>query len=89
MKCYIFFDHNFFMRGIFVLGGGASFIAYGLVTWGFTQAPIALVTALRETSIVFALLIGVFFLKERLNLIKVCSTFLTLLGAVLLRSVKD
>lgn len=76
-------------RGIFVLGGGASFIAYGLVTWGFTQAPIALVTALRETSIVFALLIGVFFLKERLNLIKVCSTFFTLLGVVLLRYVKD
>lgn len=69
----------------FLLGGGASFIAYALVIWAFTQAPIALVTALRETSIVFALLIGVFFLKERLSLIKVFSTFCTLLGAILLR----
>jgi drug/metabolite transporter (DMT)-like permease len=76
-------------RGVFLLGGGASFLAYGVVTWAFTQAPIALVTALRETSIVFALLMGIFFLKERLNLIKVCSTFLTLLGAVLLRYAKD
>ena len=70
---------------VLVIGGSASFIAYALVTWAFTQAPIALVTALRETSIIFALLIGVFFLKERLNLVKVLSTFSTLLGAVLLR----
>ena len=48
----------------------ASFGAYALVIWAFTQAPIALVTALRETSIVFALLIGVFFLKEKLDLAK-------------------
>jgi len=72
-------------RRVFLFGGSASFVAYALVTWAFTQAPIALVTALRETSIVFALLIGVFFLKERLDLAKVFSTMTTLLGAVLLR----
>ena len=48
-------------RKIFVIGGGTSFLAYGIVTWAFTQAPIALVTALRETSIIIALLMGVFF----------------------------
>ncbi|MGV6810975.1 MAG: EamA family transporter [Brevirhabdus sp.] len=68
-----------------ILGGGASFVAYAIVTWAFTQAPIALVTALRETSIIFALLIGVFFLKERLSLSKVFSTFVTVVGVVLLR----
>ena len=68
-----------------MVGGTASFIAYAVVTWAFTQAPIALVTALRETSIVFALLIGVVFLKERLDLAKVLSTAATLTGAVLLR----
>lgn len=73
----------------FLIGGGASFAAYALVTWCFTQAPIALVTALRETSIVFALLIGVFILKERLDLAKVASTMLTLLGAALLRLSKS
>lgn len=76
-------------RTVFVFGGGASFIAYGIVTWAFTHAPIALVTALRETSIVFALLMGIFFLKERLNLIKFIATFLTLLGAFLLRYGSD
>lgn len=72
-------------KKIMAIGGGASFAAYGLVVWAFTQAPIAVVTALRETSIVFALLIGVFFLKERLNLVKLVSAMLTMLGALLLR----
>jgi len=70
---------------LFLVSGGASFVAYAIVTWAFTQAPIALVTALRETSIVFALLIGVFFLKERIDVVKVFATFSTLLGALLLR----
>lgn len=73
---------------VFAVGGGASYVAYALVMWAFTQAPIALVTALRETSIVFALLIGVFFLKEKLDLAKVFSTMVTLLGAALLRFAK-
>lgn len=73
---------------LFWFGGGASFIAYAIVTWAFTQAPIALVTALRETSIVFALLIGVVILKERLDLAKVLSTMTVLIGAALLRLVR-
>ncbi len=73
----------------FVLGGSASFLAYALVIWSFTQAPIALVTALRETSIIFALFIGVIFLREKLDLAKVASTFVTLLGAALLRFSKS
>lgn len=73
------------LRRNLILGGGASFTAYLLVVWAFTRAPIALVTALRETSIVFALLIGVFVLRERLSLAKVLSTATTLAGAILLR----
>ena len=65
--------------------GGCSFGAYALVTWAFTQAPIALVTALRETSIIFALFLGVFFLKERLDLTKIAATLSTLLGLIILR----
>jgi len=72
-------------RTIAIVGGGASFLAYAIVTWAFTQAPIALVTALRETSIIFALVIGVVFLKEPLNLMKVASTMATLIGVAMLR----
>ena len=75
-------------RKVMLLGGGGSLVAYSLVTWAFTQAPIALVSALRETSIVFALLIGVMFLKERVNLAKLVSVTLALVGAVLLRVAK-
>lgn len=70
---------------VFVIGGSASFIAYALVTWAFTQAPIALVTALRETSIIFALVIGMVALKERPSLWKIGAICVTLSGAVLLR----
>lgn len=68
-----------------IVGGPASFIAYALVTWAFTQAPIAVVSALRETSVVFALILGSVALKEQLNWLKVASTFLTLSGVVVLR----
>ena len=66
-------------------GGFASYAAYVLVVWAFTQAPIPLVTALRETSIIFAVLIGVFVFRERLNLAKVLATMLSIGGAGLLR----
>ncbi|WP_456151370.1 EamA family transporter [Desulfocapsa sulfexigens] len=65
--------------------GGASFTAYALVIWAFTMAPIPVVTALRETSIIFALFLGVFVLKEGLDLIKVFASMVTILGAGLLR----
>ncbi len=68
-----------------LLGGGTSFLAYALVIWAFTQAPIALVTALRETSIIFAMLLGIFILRERFGPVKVIATFCILLGMVLLR----
>ncbi|PTX55535.1 EamA-like transporter family protein [Litoreibacter ponti] len=74
---------------LFWIGGGASFLAYSLVIWSFTQAPIALVTALRETSIIFALLIGVLLMGERLSLGKILSTAITLAGVVLLRAGKS
>lgn len=71
--------------GAFYFGGWASFAAYAIVVWAFTQAPLALVTALRETSIVFALLIGAFILRERVDLARIASTFVTLCGVALLR----
>lgn len=68
-----------------VTGGGASFLAYVIVVWAFTQAPIALVASLRETSIVFASLLGVFILKERLGPLKMCSIAVTIAGIICLR----
>lgn len=52
-------------RGIAI--GVISFAGYGLVLWAQTFAPIAQVTALRETSVVFAAPIAFLFLRERLG----------------------
>jgi drug/metabolite transporter (DMT)-like permease len=72
-------------KKIFFIGGTLSYIVYGIVVWGFTQAPIALVTALRETSIIFALLIGTLFLNEKFTLLKVIATFVIFFGVALLK----
>ena len=56
-------------------------MSYGsswLVIWALTLAPMALVSALRETGIVFAVIIGVVFLKERLSLARLASIATTL-----------
>lgn len=44
--------------------GALSLGSYWIALWAFTRAPVALVAALRETSVLFAMLIGVVVLKE-------------------------
>ena len=50
--------------------GTAAYAAYGIVVWACLFLPIAVVSSIRETSILFAILLGLFFLKEKINLIK-------------------
>ena len=50
-----------------LIGGVLSLAAYWIVIWAMTVAPIALVAALRETSVLFAAAIAVVFLKEPLQ----------------------
>jgi drug/metabolite transporter (DMT)-like permease len=38
--------------------------AYGVALWAMTRAPVAAVAALRETSVIFAALIGAWLLRE-------------------------
>ena len=47
-----------------LIGGACSLGAYAIVLWAMTRAPIAAVAALRETSVLFAALIGSIWLKE-------------------------
>jgi drug/metabolite transporter (DMT)-like permease len=68
-----------------LLGGGSTLVAYSLVLWAMTHAPIALVAALRETSIVFAALIGVLFLKEPIGRLRLASVCLVCAGAATLK----
>ncbi len=71
--------------GLGLFAGGVSFGAYWIVVWAMTQAPIALVTALRETSVMFAVLIGVLFFKERADVGKLIAAGVIVTGVILIR----
>ena len=63
-------------------------MSYGsswIVIWALTLAPLALVSALRETGVVFAVIIGVVALKEPLSLSRLASVATTLLGTTILK----
>jgi drug/metabolite transporter (DMT)-like permease len=69
-----------------VLAGAMSLGSYWIVIWGFTRAPLAMVAALRETSVLFAMLIGLFLLGERVAPGRWAAAALILLGVVLMRA---
>jgi drug/metabolite transporter (DMT)-like permease len=68
-----------------LVGGCTSLLGYGLVLWAMTHAPIALVSAVRESSVIFAALIGVVAFKERLTPTRVIAIALVLAGIVAMR----
>ncbi len=68
-----------------LVGGAASCVAYGIAVWAMTQAPIASVAALRETSIVFVLVLSARILKEKLGWQRIVGGLMIVGGASLLR----
>jgi drug/metabolite transporter (DMT)-like permease len=67
------------------IGGTLSLAAYWIAIWAMTVAPIALVAALRETSVLFGAAIAVIFLKEPLRASRVVAACLIVAGLVLIR----
>lgn len=59
--------------------------SYGVVLWAMSITSIAAVAALRETSVIFAALMGTFFLREKMGAVRVGGAFCILIGAVLIR----
>lgn len=59
--------------------------AYWIVIWAMSLAPIAAVAALRETSILFVMLLSAYFLKEKITGLRLIGALLIVLGAVALR----
>ena len=70
-------------RGL--IGGGGSIASYGLALWAMTKAPVAMVAALRETSILFALFISVVFLKERSSIWRYIAGAIIAAGVLVLK----
>lgn len=70
-------------RGL--LGGACTLASYGLALWAMTRAPIALVAALRETSVVFAAIIAAYFLREPITRLRYASILTVSAGAVAIK----
>ena len=68
-----------------VAAGALMMGSYGLALWAMTGAAVAMVAALRETSIVFAALIARVILKERITRGRYAATALVAAGAVAIR----
>ena len=66
-------------------GAVASMGSYGVALWAMTRAPVATVAALRETSVLFAVLLGVWFLKEVFTTRRLIGTAVILAGVMALR----
>lgn len=62
-----------------------SYAAYGIVLWAMTKAPIGIVSALRETSVIFAVLIGVFLFKEGFAKKRIVAAILVCIGTILIK----
>ena len=60
-------------------------LSYGIALWAMTKAPVAMVAALRETSILFGVVISVLFLGEKPSLPRLAAVALIGAGAAVLR----
>ncbi|MFM1988433.1 MAG: hypothetical protein RJA99_1390 [Pseudomonadota bacterium] len=73
-------------RGLVPMAAGiASMLAYGIALWAMTRAPVALVAALRESSVLFALLIARAMLGERFGAPRWAGAASIVAGVVALR----
>jgi len=77
-----------YVRGRWLLataGAMASLSSYAIALWAMTVAPVALVAALRETSVLFAVILGGWLLKERWTRWRIVGAISIVAGVVALR----
>lgn len=80
------FDYAREFPGRLLGGGGASAAAYAISVWAMTQAPVALVASLRETSVLFATLFGARLLREKLTWRRWAGVGAVVLGVLALKA---
>lgn len=68
-----------------LLGGGMQVASYWIIIWAMALAPLGMVSALRETSVLFAALISTFILKEGFGVWRFVSSGLIACGIALTR----
>ncbi|MEM7225322.1 MAG: EamA family transporter [Pseudomonadota bacterium] len=67
------------------IGGALQVAAYWIIVWALAHAPMGQVSALRETSVLFAAVISTFLLKEGFGVWRFVSAGLVTLGLILSR----
>jgi drug/metabolite transporter (DMT)-like permease len=73
------------LSGTGLVGGALQLGSYGIAIWAMTVAPIAIVAALRETSVLFGAAIAVVFLGEPLRAGRIVAALLIVAGLALIR----
>ena len=91
---YVFHNDKINLKTTFVLEGKSIFVAslgtltsYSIILWAFTQAPIHYVASIRESSIIFASLIGLLFFKEQGLKRRLAAAVILFIGVFLLEYV--
>jgi drug/metabolite transporter (DMT)-like permease len=73
----------YWMTGL--AGGALAVVSYSIAIWAMTVAPIALVAALRETSVLFGAIMAVAVLKEPLRATRIVAAILIVAGLATIR----
>jgi drug/metabolite transporter (DMT)-like permease len=68
-----------------LLGGAMSLAAYWIAIWAMSVAPIPMVAALRETSVLFAAMIATFILREGFHWARIAAALLVVAGVAMIR----
>jgi drug/metabolite transporter (DMT)-like permease len=67
-------------RSRVLLSGALGVISFCVFLWALGRAPVGMVTALREVSVLFASLIGIVFLHERFSILRLAGAALVSIG---------
>ena len=73
--------HTFFVRG------NISYFAYVAVLWARSSAPVAVVSSLREPSVLFAVVLGILVRKEKMTTFKIATILTIFFGWIFIRMV--
>jgi drug/metabolite transporter (DMT)-like permease len=68
-----------------IIGGVGTLGSYGLALWAMTMAPVAMVAALRETSILFGVILSLVLLREKISIQRLLGAVLIVGGTMMMR----
>ena len=68
-----------------IIGGVGTLGSYGLALWAMTMAPVAMVAALRETSILFGVILSLVLLREKVSIQRLLGAVLIVGGTMMMR----